>query len=139
MHGNRHDLGDPFRVGQRDPLPETLRRLRAYASAGADVLFAPGVSTSEEIEILVNAAQPKPFNLLVVRDVGLRVADYAALGVRRISVGGSLALAAWAGLVHAAQGLRTSGTFPAATDLMPYLVLNDLFDAQTQSGVTRRE
>lgn len=125
-----------YHVGHPDPLPDTLRRLRAYASVGADVLFAPGVAGSEEIEILVNAMQPKPVNLLVVHDMGLRVADYAALGVRRISVGGSLALAAWGGFVRAAEALQTSGSFPGATDLVPYPVLNELFEARAQSSVT---
>ena len=83
-----------FHVGHPDPLRESVRRLQAYAGAGADVLFAPGPQTPAEIEALVAGLAPKPVNLLVVRDIGLDVEDLAALGVRRISVGGALALAA---------------------------------------------
>src|SRR5262249_26311047 len=82
-----------YHVGHPDALRESIRRLEAYAEAGADVLFAPGPAKPEEIAAFVKAVHPKPFNLLVVRDIGLRVADIAALGVRRISVGGALALA----------------------------------------------
>src|SRR3954471_20241226 len=78
-----------YHVGHPDPFPETVRRLQAYAAAGADVLFAPGVQSPEEIKALVEAVRPKPVNLLVVRDIGLGIGEIAALGVRRISVGGA--------------------------------------------------
>jgi 2-methylisocitrate lyase-like PEP mutase family enzyme len=116
-----------YHVGQPNPFPETVRRLQAYASAGADVLFAPGVHTPEEIQALVDAVQPKPLNLLVVRDVGLRVSDYAALGVRRISVGGALALSAWTGFTRAAETLRTEGSFQGLTNMVSYATINEMF------------
>src|SRR5262245_49301752 len=92
-----------YLVGHPDAFRESLRRLQAYADAGADVLFAPGVHEPEEIKALVEAIHPKPFNLLVACDTGVRVADIAALGVRRVSVGGALALAAWTGFIRAAR------------------------------------
>src|SRR5262245_34340987 len=72
-----------YHVGHPDPLPESVRRLKAYAAAGADVLFAPGPQNPGEIKALVEAVAPKPLNLLVVRDIGVGVGDIAALGVRR--------------------------------------------------------
>ena len=115
-----------YHVGLPD-FPETVRRLRAYADAGADVLFAPGVQAPEEIGALVEAVQPKPLNLLVVRDIGLSVSDIAALGVRRISVGGALALAAWTGFTRAAQILKSDGSFAGLANLVSYVDINSLF------------
>jgi 2-methylisocitrate lyase-like PEP mutase family enzyme len=100
-----------YHVGHPDPFRESVRRLQAYVAAGADVLFAPGPQTSAEIEALVAAVAPRPLNLLVVRNIGLRVEEIAALGVRRISVGGALALAGWTGFMRAAQALRSEGSF----------------------------
>jgi 2-methylisocitrate lyase-like PEP mutase family enzyme len=117
-----------YLVGRPD-LRETVRRLQAYAAAGADVLFAPGPQTPAEIETLVGAVAPKPLNLLVVHDIGLGVREIAALGVRRISVGGALALAAWTGFVRAAQELRSKGSFAGLASLVPYADLNRLFAA----------
>lgn len=116
-----------YHVGQPDPFGETVRRLQAYASAGADVVFAPGITDSAEIEALVDAVQPTPVNLLVIRDTGLTVADYAALGVRRISVGGALALAAWTGMMRAVAPLQAHGSFVGLADLVPYPTINELF------------
>jgi 2-methylisocitrate lyase-like PEP mutase family enzyme len=116
-----------YHVGHPDPFRESVRRLQAYAAAGADVLFAPGPQTPAEIETLVAAVSPKPLNLLVVRDIGLRVEDIAALGVRRISVGGALALAAWTGFVRAARALKSEGSFAGLASLVPYAELNALF------------
>jgi 2-methylisocitrate lyase-like PEP mutase family enzyme len=118
-----------YHVGHPDPLPEAIRRLQAYAEAGADVLFAPGPHEAGDIKALVDAVRPKPVNLLVVRDIGLSVDDIAALGVRRISVGGALALAAWTGFVHAAQTLKATGSFSGLAGLLPYPDINDLFAA----------
>jgi 2-methylisocitrate lyase-like PEP mutase family enzyme len=116
-----------YHVGHPDPLRESIRRLQAYAAAGADVLFAPGPQTPAEIEALVAAAAPRPLNLLVVRDIGLDVEDIAALGVRRISVGGALALAAWTGFIRAAQMLKSEGSFGGLASLVPYPEINGLF------------
>ena len=118
-----------YHVGHPDPFRESVRRLQAYAAAGADVLFAPGPQTPAEIEGLVAAVTPKPLNLLVVRDIGLRVNEIAALGVRRISVGGALALAAWTGFIRAAQTLKSEGSFVGLAGLVPYPELNGLFAA----------
>src|SRR5262245_42325724 len=116
-----------YHVGHPDPFRESVRRLQAYAAAGADVLFAPGPQTATEIEALVAAVAPKPLNLLVVRDIGLRVEEIAALGVRRISVGGALALAAWTGFMRAAQTLKSEGSFAGLASLVPYAEINGLF------------
>jgi 2-methylisocitrate lyase-like PEP mutase family enzyme len=116
-----------YLVGHADPLRESIRRLQAYADAGADVLFAPGPSASGDIKALVDAVRPRPFNLLVVRDLGLSVGDLANLGVRRISVGGALALAAWGGFTRAARTLRAEGSFAGLAGVVPYAELNGLF------------
>src|SRR5262245_43404566 len=116
-----------YHVGHPDPFHESVRRLEAYAAAGADVLFAPGPQNPAEIKALVDAVAPKPLNLLVVRDIGLSVGEIAALGVRRVSVGGALALAAWTGFIRAAQTLRSEGSFSGLSGLVPYVEINGLF------------
>jgi 2-methylisocitrate lyase-like PEP mutase family enzyme len=78
----------------------------------------------------VEAVRPKPFNLLVVRDIGLGVGDIAALGVRRISVGGALALAGWAAFMRAAQTLKSNGSFSGFSNLASYAEINGLFTAE---------
>ena len=114
-------------VGHPDPFRESVRRLETYAAAGADVLFAPGPHDPAEIKALVEAVAPKPFNLLVITDIGQSVSEIAALGVRRISVGGALALAAWTGFKRAAQTLKSDGSFAGLDGLGPYMELNALF------------
>jgi len=116
-----------YHVGHADPLHESVRRLQAYAAAGADVLFAPGAQSVAEIKTLVEAVAPKALNLLVFRDIGLDVEEIAALGVRRISVGGALALAAWTGFIRAATTLMSDGSFAGLADLVPYADINKLF------------
>ena len=116
-----------YHVGHPDPFRESVRRLQAYAAAGADVLFAPGPQTPDEIKALVEAVAPKPLNLLVVRDIGLSTEEITALGVRRISVGGALALAAWTGFMRAAQALKSKGSFDGFASLVPYAEVNGLF------------
>jgi 2-methylisocitrate lyase-like PEP mutase family enzyme len=125
-----------YLVGRPNPLQESVRRLQAYAEAGADVLFAPGVHEPADIKAIVEAVRPKPFNLLVLRDSGLNVADIAALGVRRISVGPALALAAWTGFSQAAQVLKSEGRFAGFANLVPYNDINEFFtaDAGARSG-----
>ena len=106
-----------FLVGQPD-LDATIARLQAYAAAGADVLYAPGISTPEQIRAVVAAVAPKPVNLLVGSASARTVADIAALGVRRLSVGGALARSAGAGVQRAAQSLadgRVDGFTGAAS------------------------
>ncbi len=116
-----------YHVGHPEPFSECVRRLRAYAAAGADVLFAPGPRSPVEIEGLVAAVAPKPLNILVVGDIGLTVKEIADLGVRRISVGGALALTAWAGFMKAAQALKSNGSFTAFADAAPYAEINGFF------------
>ncbi len=98
-----------FLVGQPD-LEMVIDRLQAYAEAGADCLYAPGIRTNEQISAVVKAVHPKPVNLLLGWP-GLSVAEAAELGVRRISVGGSLARAAWGGFMRAAREIAEKGTF----------------------------
>lgn len=126
-----------YHVAHPDPFRETVRRLQAYAAAGADVLFAPGPQNPAEIRALVEAVAPKPLNLLVVQDLGLSVGDIAALGVRRISVGGALALAAWTGFMRAAETLRSEGTFAGLAGLVPYAEINGLFSRALPGHQTR--
>jgi 2-methylisocitrate lyase-like PEP mutase family enzyme len=104
-----------FVVGRPD-IDETVRRLRAYAEAGADCLYAPRLGTVEQISAVVAAVSPKPVNLLVNAPF-ITVAEAAELGVRRISVGGTLARVAWAGLLHAAREIKDEGTFSRFKDL----------------------
>jgi methylisocitrate lyase len=98
-----------FVVGRPD-IEETIRRLRAYAEAGADCLYAPRIVTTEQVSAIVAAASPKPVNLLVNAPF-ITVSEAAALGARRISVGGTLARTAWAGFLAAAQEIADEGTF----------------------------
>ena len=97
-----------FVVGVPD-LDETIRRLRAYAEAGADCLYAPRISTVEQVSAIVAAVAPKPVNLLMNAPF-ITVTEAAELGVRRISVGGTLARTAWAGFLEAAKEIASAGT-----------------------------
>lgn len=116
-----------FFVGRPD-LDETVARLAAYAEAGAECLYAPGITTPEQIAAVVAAVAPKPVNLLVHAPF-ITVADAAALGVRRISVGGALARAAWTGALAAAREMFAQGTFEALAAAVPSSQVNDLFRA----------
>jgi 2-methylisocitrate lyase-like PEP mutase family enzyme len=98
-----------FVVGRPD-IDETIRRLRAYAEAGADCLYAPRIETTEQIAAVVAAVAPKPVNLLINAPF-ITVTEAAAMGVRRISVGGTLARVAWAGFLQAATEIAEAGTF----------------------------
>jgi len=111
----------------RPDLDETVRRLQAYAQAGADCLYAPGISTREQISAVVQAVAPKPVNLLMGTPSALTVADCAGLGVRRISVGGSLARAAWGGFIRAAKLIKEAGSFNGFADAAPGAELNKAF------------
>ena len=104
-----------FVVGRPD-IDETIRRLRAYAEAGADCLYAPRIGTVEQISAIIDAVSPKPVNLLINAPF-ITVAEAAALGVRRISVGGTLARTAWAGFLQAAQEIADAGTFSRFEEL----------------------
>ena len=115
-----------FLVGRPD-LMETIARLQAYANAGADVLYAPGIRTPEQISAVVAAVAPKPVNLLVGSVSDLTMADIAALGVRRVSVGGAMARAAWGGMLRAARLLAEQGRFDGFADAASGQALNAFF------------
>lgn len=116
-----------FLTGHPQPLDEAVRRLQAYAEAGADVLYAPGVREREEIRAIVAAVDPKPVNVLMSANTGLTVSDLAELGVRRISVGSSLARAAWGGFLAAAKTIREQGNFAGFEICPPFAELNGFF------------
>jgi 2-methylisocitrate lyase-like PEP mutase family enzyme len=115
-------------VGDPDPLRTVLDRLTAYGEAGADCLYAPGVSDSGEIAQIINAVAPKPVNVLVSGfNHQLTLSGLADLGVRRISVGSGLALAAWGAFLRAAREINTNGKFHLLADSAPSAELNELF------------
>jgi methylisocitrate lyase len=107
-----------FIVGRPD-LPETIRRLVAFADAGADCLYAPGLRELDDIQAVVDAVRPKPVNVLVGGPFAT-VAELAAIGVRRISVGGALARAAWTGFLAAVDEIAAQGTFAALGSAIPF-------------------
>ena len=115
-----------FIAGQPD-LKETIRRLVAFAEAGADCLYAPGIRTREEITGVINAVAPKPVNVLVGSSFA-SVHELAYLGVRRISVGGALARAAWTGFLEAAREIAGGGTFHTLDQALPYDAINACFE-----------
>jgi 2-methylisocitrate lyase-like PEP mutase family enzyme len=114
-----------FLVGRPD-LGETIRRLAAYAAAGADCLYAPGLRNMSDIKAVVGAIAPKPVNVLAGSDF-TTVAELAAAGVRRISVGGALARAAWTGFLAAAKEIAEKGTFSALGRAIPFAEINGYF------------
>jgi methylisocitrate lyase len=117
-----------FIVGRPD-LAETVRRLTAYAQAGADCLYAPGIRTRADIAAVVKDVAPKPVNVLVGSDF-TTVAELADLGVRRISVGGALARAAWGGFLEAAKEIAAQGTFTSLARAVPFVDINGSFSAE---------
>jgi 2-methylisocitrate lyase-like PEP mutase family enzyme len=124
-----------FLTGHRDPLDEAVRRLKRFAEAGADVLYAPGPRRRDEIEAIVKAVAPKPVNVLVGAPTEFTVADFAQMGVRRISVGGALSRAAWGGFMRAAAELR-AGRFDGFADAAKHVELDRFFAAdRAQRGV----
>ena len=126
--------GDTLLVGRaenfwlgRPDLGDTIARLQAYAGAGADCLYAPGLRTREQIAAVVAAVAPKPLNLLVGSAGDLTLRDIAALGVRRVSVGGALARVAWGGFMRAACLIAEEGRFDGFADAASGQELNALF------------
>ena len=115
-------------VHDPNPLRTALERLAAYAAAGADCLYAPGVSTPDEITQIVKTVAPKPVNVLVSGfNHQLSFSQLADLGVRRISVGSGIALAAWGAFLRAAKEIKTNGTFKLLADNAASADLNELF------------
>src|SRR5581483_8595232 len=117
-----------FLTGHSEPLKESVRRLQAYAEAGADVLYAPGVHERADIQAIVAAVHPKPVNVLIGWSSGDKVTDLAAWGVRRISTGSALARAAWGGFISAAKRIAEQGSF-AFDGAASFAELNSLFRA----------
>jgi 2-methylisocitrate lyase-like PEP mutase family enzyme len=115
-------------VGHPQPFAESLRRLEAYSAAGAEVLYAPGVTKHEEMQAIVSAAAPKPVNMLMSSDLGLRVSDLAQMGVRRISVGSALAHTAWTAFIRAAREIAENGSFAGFADLTSRAELKKFFN-----------
>lgn len=116
-------------VGVTD-IKDTIKRLQAYQEAGADVLFAPGLKRQEDIAAVLSSVD-RPVNVLMgLTAVSMSLADLSAMGVRRVSVGGSLARAAWGGFLKAAHELRDHGTFAYAADAVPMAMINGMFKGQ---------
>ncbi|NBF04788.1 isocitrate lyase/phosphoenolpyruvate mutase family protein [Pseudomonas sp. Fl5BN2] len=111
----------------RDDLPDTIRRLQAFAEAGANVLYAPALRNAEEILQVVRAVAPKPVNVLMSGGLNLSVTQLAELGVKRISVGSALARAAYGAFYRAAEDIRERGRFDFADRAMPFGQINQLF------------
>jgi len=120
-----------FLVNHPDALQESIRRLQAYSEAGADVLYAPGPTQREQIEAIVKAVSPKPVNVLMHTNSGLRVGDLAEMGVRRISVGAALARTAWTGFIRAAKLIAEEGSFAGFEGLVPGRELNEFFSKRS--------
>jgi 2-methylisocitrate lyase-like PEP mutase family enzyme len=115
-------------VGDSDPWQTSLKRLVAFADAGADCLYAPGVTRPDEVAAIVKAVAPKPVNVLVsTNNCDTNVAQLADLGVRRVSVGGALARAAWGGFIRAAKEIQSEGSFTGFGEATPFAELTQLF------------
>ena len=115
-------------------LDETIRRLRAFADAGADCLYAPGIKTREQIEAVVKAVAPKPVNLLMSAACGFSVNDIAEMGVRRISIGGTLARVAMHAFIKSAKEIAEAGTFNRFAGVISNAELNAFFSGSTKSS-----
>jgi 2-methylisocitrate lyase-like PEP mutase family enzyme len=111
----------------RPDLEETVRRLKAFAAAGADCLYAPGIKTREQIAAVVKAVAPKPVNFLMSTATELTVNDLASLGVRRISLGGTLARVAWTAVTRAAREIAATGKFDSLAGTIANPELNAFF------------
>lgn len=119
-----------FLYDRPDPLREAITRLQAFAEAGADVVYAPGVRTREDISALVDAVSPTPVNVLMSTDTGLTVGDLAQLGVRRVSVGSALTRVAWGAFLSAARRIASDGSFAGLAEAQSFDELNHLFATQ---------
>jgi 2-methylisocitrate lyase-like PEP mutase family enzyme len=122
-----------FLVGRED-IKQVIRRLTAYAAAGADCLYAPGFREREHIKAIVAAVAPKPVNILIGGAIGLTMNDVAQLGARRVSVGGAFARAAWGGFMGAAKQLAKDGRFDELAQATPHAELQEFFRASRTGG-----
>jgi len=125
-----------FLVGRPD-LEETIGRLNAYAQAGADCLYAPGIRTRDQIAAVVAGVAPKPVNLLMGSASELTLTEIAALGVRRVSVGGALARSAWGGFMRAAKLIAEQGSFDGFADAASGRELDSLFRDDLKKQASR--
>jgi 2-methylisocitrate lyase-like PEP mutase family enzyme len=117
----------------RPDLPDTIQRLEASRDAGADVLCAPGLKTREEIDAVVRAVAPKPVNAIMgLAGTALSLDELADLGVKRVSVGSSLARAAYGAFLRAAREVKQNGTFTYAREAVPFAEINALFKTLRQ-------
>ncbi len=132
-----HSLPFPFTltaraenlIHGRPDLKDTISRLQAYAEAGADVLFAPGLKTHQEIKTVVTALTPKPVNVIMgLSNTNFTLNELADLGVKRVSLGSSLARVAYNAFIKAAQEVSQKGTFSFASEIISYTELNALFN-----------
>jgi 2-methylisocitrate lyase-like PEP mutase family enzyme len=122
-----------FFLGRPD-IDDTITRLKAYSAAGADCLYAPGIRTRDHIIAVVKAVAPKPVNLLIGSTSEFTLAQVEAMGVRRVSVGGALARAAWGGFLRAARPLAREGRFDGFADATPGSELNAYFERASASA-----
>src|SRR5262249_44595833 len=114
----------------RPDLKDTIRRLEAFADAGADVLYAPGLKSREEISVVVKAVAPKPVNVVMgLVGANLSLGELADLGVKSARVGSALARPAYGAFLRAAEEIRREGSFTFADDAVPYIKINALFKA----------
>jgi 2-methylisocitrate lyase-like PEP mutase family enzyme len=120
---------ESYLVGHPEPLKDVLKRLTAYVEAGADVLFAPGPRSREDLQEIVRAVSPKPVNVLISANIGLTVADLAGLGVRRVSVGSALSRVAWGSFIRAATAIAEKGSFEGLEGAAPFSELNSVFSS----------
>jgi 2-methylisocitrate lyase-like PEP mutase family enzyme len=115
-------------INGRPDLKDTIRRLEAFAAAGADVLYAPGLTSRDDIAAVVKAVAPKPVNVVMgLSGPRFSLEELASLGVKRVSLGSSLARAAYGAFLDAAREIRDKGTFTFAARAAPYAALNDMF------------
>lgn len=110
----------------RHDLKDTIKRLEAFADAGADVLFAPGLKNKAEIKAVVKAVAPKPVNVVIGLGLDMSVGELGDLGVKRISLGSSLSRVAYSAFIHAAEEVSKKGTFNFTSGSVPYSVFNDM-------------
>ncbi len=124
-------------INGRPDLNDTIRRLEAFAAAGADVLYAPGLKNRDDIAAVVKAVAPKPVNVVMgLSGPRFSLDELASLGVKRVSLGSSLARAAYGAFLDAAREIRDTGTFDFAARAAPYAALNDMFKRSAETGAS---
>ncbi len=118
---------ESFLVGHETPLQDAITRLVAYAEAGADCLYAPGLRTPEEVRAVVEAVAPRPVNVLAADPGWMTLDALGALGVRRISIGSALARVGWGAVLGAARTMVETGAFQDLSSATPFQTLDSLF------------